>query len=70
MIYYDGIGLTEREENILYLLTEGYENGEIADAIGVSPHTVKAHISVILKKLDAKNRTHAVYKALKEGVIH
>lgn len=61
--------LTKRESLILELLTEGYENNEIAGKLYVSIHTVKAHISAILRKLNAKNRTQAVYIAILEGLI-
>ena len=61
--------LTTREAYILKLLTEGYGNSEIADILYVSVHTVKAHISAILKKLNARTRTQAVYIALNDGVI-
>ncbi len=55
--------LTERENTILNLLTQGLDNSEIATIIHVSRHTVKAHMSTIIKKLHAKNRTNAVYIA-------
>lgn len=61
--------LTEREIVTLKYLAKGYENREIADTIFVSTHTVKAHISSLLKKLKARNRTHAVYVAFKKGLI-
>lgn len=61
--------LTEREIVTLSYLADGYENREIAETIFVSTHTVKAHVSSILKKLKARNRTHAVYIALKRGLI-
>ena len=61
--------LTEREIVTLSYLAEGYENREIAETIFVSTHTVKAHVSSILKKLKARNRTHAVYIALKRSII-
>jgi len=61
--------LTERETDILTLLKDGYDNNEIADLIFVSKHTVKAHISSILRKLKAKNRTNAVYVAAKHNLI-
>ena len=67
--YYRNEGLSEREATILKLMTKGYDNEEIAKEISVSLHTVKAQISIILRKLDAKNRTVAVYKALKDGTI-
>ena len=55
--------LTERERIILNLLTQGYDNNQIAKKIFISRHTVKAHMSSIIKKLNAKNRTNAVYIA-------
>ncbi len=56
--------LTEREIAILKLLTQGYDNNEIGEIIFISIHTVKAHIRSIMRKLNAKNRTNAVYIAV------
>ena len=61
----NNIKLTRREIEVVKLLIEGFENEGIADKINISTHTVKAHISGIMKKLDAKNRTEAACKALK-----
>lgn len=61
--------LCDREIHILELLSDGYENKAIAEKLYVSSHTVKAHISAILKKLKAKNRTHAVSKAIRKEII-
>ncbi len=61
--------LTELEEKILHLVAQGADNSTIANKIYISFHTVKAHISVILKKLRAENRTHATYIALKSNII-
>lgn len=61
-------GLTEREIVILNLMTEGYDNREIAEKVYISIHTVKAHVSAIIKKLDARNRTHAACKAVRIGL--
>ena len=60
--------LTEREVLILGLMTEGCDNREIANKIYISIHTVKAHVSAIIKKLNAKNRTHAACKAVRIGI--
>ncbi len=60
--------LTEREVMILGYMSEGYDNREIAQKIYVSIHTVKAHVSAIIKKLHAKNRTHAACKAIRIGI--
>lgn len=61
--------LTDREIITLQYLAKGYENKEIADTIFVSTHTVKDHVSAILRKLNARNRTHAVYIAMKLKII-
>ncbi len=60
--------LTEREVLILGYMSEGYDNKEIAEKIYVSIHTVKAHVSAIIKKMQAKNRTHAACKAIRIGI--
>lgn len=55
--------LTQREKEILHLVSVGMSNQEIADALFISDHTVKVHISNILKKLQLNNRTKlALYK--------
>ena len=61
--------LTNREITILKLITQGYDNLEISKTIFISIHTVKAHISKIIKKLNAKNRTNAVYIAIKNNLL-
>ena len=61
--------LTEREITILKLITQGYDNLEISKTIFISIHTVKAHTSKIIKKLNAKNRTNAVYIAIKNNLL-
>lgn len=63
------IELCDREREVLDLLTHGYENKQIADKLFISTHTVKACISGILKKLEAKNRTEAVSIALRNKLI-
>ena len=52
--------LSEREQDVLRLVAEGLPNQEIAEALGVTLHTVKTHVGVILRKLDVTNRTGAV----------
>lgn len=56
--------LTKREVAILKLIRQGYENYEIGQIIFISIHTVKAHISTIMRKLNARNRANAVYIAM------
>jgi len=61
--------LTEREIEVLRLLTGGYNNREIADSLGVAEGTVKNHISSILSKLGVRDRTRAVLKGLEMGLL-
>lgn len=56
--------LTERELAVLRLVAGGYSNKEIGRALGISDGTVKNHLTEILYKLDARDRTHAVLKAV------
>jgi len=56
--------LTERETSILRLVAGGYSNKEIGRTLHLSEGTVKNYISDILVKLDCRDRTHAVLKAI------
>jgi len=64
-----GSGLTPRELEILHLLAAGKSNQEIGRAVFLSVSTVKTHITHILQKLDASDRTQAVTTALKRGLV-
>ncbi len=61
--------LTPRELEILYLIAGGNSNTEIARFLFLSTHTIKALVTSILRKLDAKNRANAVYKASGSGLL-
>lgn len=61
--------LSRRETEILRLMAGGYNNREIADALGTTEGTVKNHVSNILSKLGVRDRTRAVLKALEMGYI-
>lgn len=61
--------LTDREKEVLALMTEGLNNLEIADRLVVSRSTVKFHVSSVLSKLGASTRTEAVAVALKNRLI-
>ena len=56
--------LTQREEEILILVIAGYTNKEIADKLCISAHTVKVHISSLLKKYEVSNRVILAVKAV------
>jgi two-component system, NarL family, response regulator len=62
--------LTAREMEVLQHVARGLGNKEIAHAIGRSAETVKAHLESIFRKLDARDRAHAVTIALQRGFIH
>ena len=61
--------LTGREQEVLTQLALGRSNKEIAAALYITERTVKFHVSSILKKLDASNRTEAVTLAAQLGYI-
>lgn len=61
--------LTERERDILRLMADGSENKAIASVLGINWQTVRSHVSNILAKLGARNRTHAVHTAYQLGYI-
>ncbi|HEY8130293.1 MAG TPA: response regulator transcription factor [Thermoanaerobaculia bacterium] len=69
----DGLGpaesLTERERQVVRLMAGGYSNKEIAHALGTAEGTIKNHVSSILIKLGARDRTRAVLKALESGLL-
>ncbi len=61
--------LSEREREVLDLVATGATNREIADALFLSPHTVKEHTSGLYRKLKARNRAEAVQKAQRLGLL-
>jgi two-component system, NarL family, response regulator len=62
--------LSNREREVLGLLANGKSNREIAVELGITEATVKCHVSVILMRLNASDRTQAVVAALQRGLIH
>lgn len=62
--------LSPREVQVLGELASGGSNKEIAAVLGITEHTVKAHLKNILAKLPARDRTEAVTIALQRGIIH
>lgn len=64
-----GMDLSARELEVLRLVAEGKRNREIAADLFLSEKTVKAHVSAILRKLNAEDRTEAVTIGLRRGII-
>ena len=61
--------LTTREREVLALGAEGLSNKAIAQELGISDQTVKFHVASITGKLGAANRTEAVRRAVRQGLI-
>jgi DNA-binding NarL/FixJ family response regulator len=62
--------LSPREREVLSLMVHGQSNKEIAANLGITEATVKCHVSVILMRLEANDRTQAVLAALHRGLEH
>jgi DNA-binding NarL/FixJ family response regulator len=61
--------MTDREMEVLRLMAQGRANKDIATALDISERTVKFHVSSILSKLGATNRTEAVALAAQHGIV-
>ncbi|MFA4836336.1 MAG: response regulator transcription factor [Dehalococcoidia bacterium] len=61
--------LTDRETEVLSYVACGYGNKQIAHALGISEQTIKNHMTAIMAKLEASDRTHAVVMAMQNGWI-
>ena len=61
--------LTARETQVLELLAEGLPNKAIAERLGISDQTVKFHVASLSGKLGASNRTDAVRRGVRRGLI-
>ncbi len=64
-----GSTLTRREEQVIALMATGATNDQIASVLSVSLYTVKQHAHAAYRKLDARNRTDAVQRAQRLGLI-
>lgn len=61
--------LSQRELEVLQCVAQGMANKVVAGKLGIAEETVKAHMRNIMEKLSVHDRTHAVTKALKSGII-
>ena len=61
--------LSDREKKILNLLASGHSNKVIAATLDIAESTAKLHISGILRKLHATNRTQAALRAVQHGLV-
>jgi len=62
--------LSDREVEVLRLVSQGATNKEIAASLSITNGTARSHVANILRKLSAKDRTEAVIKAAQRGVIN
>ncbi len=63
------LGLSERERAVLELMASGSTNPEIGAVLHLSRHTVKEHSSALYRKLGVRNRTEAVQRAQRLGLL-
>ena len=63
------VSLTEREREILRLVVEGRTEARVADALGISPHTVRTHLVRVYEKLHVRSRAAAVREAIERRVV-
>lgn len=61
--------ITKREEEVLQLIAEGLSTPEVAASLYISIKTVKNHLASIYAKLDSRDRTQAVVRAVKMGIV-
>ena len=61
--------VTSRQKEVLYLLSQGLLNKQIANELNISSNTVKAHLHDLFRSLHVTNRTAAVINGQKHGLI-
>ena len=62
------VGLTEREQEVLGVLTKGLSNKEVADTLCISEKMVKTHLNNIFRKLNVIQRLQAIIFAIRRGI--
>jgi DNA-binding NarL/FixJ family response regulator len=64
------VELTPRESEVLVCITQGRSNREIAEELRIADKTVRIHVSSVLDKMGARDRTQATIYALQRGLVH
>ena len=64
------VDLTPRETEVLACITKGRSNREIAEELKIAEKTVRIHVSSLLEKMGARDRTQATIYALQRGMVH
>jgi DNA-binding NarL/FixJ family response regulator len=64
------VDLTPRESEVLACITQGRSNREIAEELHIAEKTVRIHVSSVLDKMGARDRTQATIYALQRGLVH
>ena len=64
------VELTPREREVLVCITQGLSNREIAEELRIAEKTVRIHVSSVLDKMGARDRTQATIYALQRGLVH
>lgn len=64
-----GATLTNREREVLHLAAEGWNNGQIAERLVISPRTAETHRNRVMRKLDLHSQSELIRYALKRGIV-
>lgn len=64
------VELTPREAEVLACITRGLSNREIGEKLGIAEKTVRIHVSSVLDKMGARDRTQATIYAIQRGLVH
>lgn len=65
----ESVALTSRQREILALMAEGFSTEEIAQRLAISRKTVRSHLTGLYQRLEARNRTEAVVRAVRVGIV-
>jgi two-component system, NarL family, response regulator DegU len=65
----DAASVTKREAEVLRLVATGYSTREVGEHLFISEKTVRNHLASVFRKLDARNRTEAVYRGIRLGIV-